>query len=222
MSADGYIRRFIPACEGYGWTGGPGFETRIVRKLNGRERRNADMDQPEHSYSLPFQGLTQLQYAPIKRMHLNRRGAWGVFLYRDPLDDTAVDELLAIAAPGQTTFQLAKESDLDGVPYSRLIRALYEPDPAEPGGALESVIQITKDGAPFASFSVDYDSGQVITSPMVGGEVLRWSGRFALWVRFVSDKLPFTIINHGADGYFIEGSIDLLEQPPPVEISSTT
>ena len=73
----GYIRRYIPTCETYGWTGGPGFSTRIVTRLNGRSRRNADWDQPVHSFTLPFQGLTQERYAPIKRMHLNRQGALG-------------------------------------------------------------------------------------------------------------------------------------------------
>ncbi len=217
MSTGSYIRRFIPTCETYGWTGGPSFNTRIVRKLNRRERRNADWDQPEHFFTLPFQGLTQAKYAPIKRMHLNRRGAWGVFLYCDRLDDTATNELFAVAEAGQDTFQLAKQSELDGVPYQRFVFALYLPDPNDPGAAMDAPVAISVDGVPTTAYTLDRDTGKVVfDSPLAGRELLTWSGRFSLWVRFESDKLPFTIVNRGAGGFFIEGSINLLEEPPPL------
>ena len=51
---------------------------------------------------------------------------------------------------------------------------------------------------------------------MTGGEALTWTGRFSLWVRFESDRLPFTIINRNADSYLIEGSINLVEEPAPL------
>lgn len=215
MSA--YVRAYIPACESYDWTGGPGFNTRIVVKQNGRERRNADWSQPQHSYSLPFQGLTQADYVPIKAMHLNRRGAWGVFLYRDPLDSVASQEVFAIAEAGQTTFQLAKQSAIDGVPYERMVRALYLPDPQNPGGVVPAPVSVRVNGAATTSYTLDPDTGVIVfASPMAGGEVLDWSGSFSLWVRFVSDRLPFTIVNRGQAGYFVEGAIDLLEMPAPV------
>lgn len=217
MSARGYIRRYIPTCETFGWTGGPGFNTRIVRKINRRERRNADWDQPEHFFILPFQGLTQQQYAPIKRMHLNRRGAWGVFLYRDRLDDTATDELFSVAQAGQTKFQLAKESELDGVPYDRMVFALYVPDADDPGAPLDAPVSILVNGTPTTAFTLDRDTGEVVfDAPMAGGELLTWSGQFSLWVRFETDRLPFTIVNRGAISYLIEGSINLIEELPPL------
>ena len=110
MSEDAYVRAYIPTCETYGWTGGPVFSTRIVTRQNGRENRNADWAQPQHEFALPFQGLTQDQYVPIKRMHLNRRGAWGVFLYRDRSDDRAVDETFAL---GDGTIDIAYGVGMD-------------------------------------------------------------------------------------------------------------
>ena len=45
---------------------------------------------------------------------------------------------------------------------------------------------------------------------------------FSIWVRFVSDKLPFTIVNRGATTFYVEGSIDLIEMAPPVQIESSS
>jgi len=222
VSDDSYLRRYIPACETYGWNGGPGFSTRIVMKQNGRERRNADWSQPQFGFSLPFQNLRhQSEYAPILQLFLNRRGAWGCFLYSNPLSDTAEDELFAVAAAGQTEFQLRMDATLDGVVFQRDVHALYEPDPDEPGAALESDIEITADGVASPGWAIDYDRGKVLApAPMTGGEELRWSGRFSHWVRFVSDRMPMSINNRSAEGFRVDGSIDLLEMPPPIEITT--
>ena len=215
-----YVQAYIKTCEAYGWSGGPGFNTRIVPKLNGRERRNADWDQPQHSYEVPFQNITQPLYAPIKQMHLHRRGAWGVFLYRDRLDWQAEDELFAVAEAGQDEFQLAKTSVIDGVAYLRYVYALYVPDPASSASsyqeAADSDVAITVDGTPTSAYTLDRDRGTVLFDPpMAGGEVLRWSGTFSLWVRFQNDKLPFSIDNRSGGQYVTNGSVQLLEMPPP-------
>lgn len=227
MSQDAYVREYIPTCETFGWTGGPVFSTRIITKANGRERRNADWSQPQHEYSLPFQGLTQSQYAPIKQMHLNRRGAWGVFLYRDRLDDRLDQTIFAIAAAGQSEFQLSKPSVIDGVEYQRNIVAAYQRDPGDPSGrlAIPSDLVIRVDGviASPADYVINPDNGKItFDTPMAGSEILDATGPFSIWVRFVSDKLPFTIINKGAKGFFVEGTIDLLEMPAPVELDSAS
>lgn len=213
-----YIRAFIPACEGFGWTGGPGFSTTIITRRNGRERRNADWSQPQHSFSLPFNALSQAQYAPVKAMHLNRQGAWGCFLYRDPLDFEAVQEVFGIGDGETTTFQLAKRSLIDGVPYYRNVYALYSP--GDDGEAIPSAPVVRINGTP-ESVSIDYDRGTVtFAEAPEEGVTLDWTGEFSVWVRFVSDRMPMTISNKGSEGFWIEGSIDLLEQPAPLEPTS--
>ena len=216
-----YLRAYIPACEGYGWEGGPEHRTSIVQLRSGRERRNAAWAQPQHFYSLPFVNITQPQYAPIKQMHMNRRGRWGVFLYRDRLDDTATDELFAVAEAGQDTFQLGKWSIIEGVSYYRHVTALYLP--GEDGSAVDADPEITVNGTPTAAFTVDHDRGVIVfDSPMSGGEMLRWSGVFSLWVRFDNDRLPFSIDNKSGGDYVVNGQVDLLEMPPPPEESSSS
>lgn len=211
-----YVRAYIKACEGFGWTGGPGFNTRIRGMANGRERRNANWDQPQHFYSLPFLNLLQSQYAPIATMFLNRKGRWGCFLYVDRRDDRAEDELFAVAEPGQDTFQLSKWSIVDGVGFSNTIHALYVPDPDSPGEALQSDITITVNGVPTADFTVDPDTGVVVfDTPFTGGDVLRWSGYFSRWVRFDNDRLPFSIDNKSGGEFVLNGTVELLEMPPP-------
>lgn len=216
-----YLRAYIAACEGYGWEGGPEHLTTIVQLRSGRERRNAAWAQPRHFYSLPFNNISQPQYAPIKQMHMNRRGRWGVFLYRDRLDYMASDEVFAVAEAGQDTFQLGKWSIIDGVSYYREVNALYLPKADGSGDAVEDDPSITVDGSPTTAFTIDHDRGIVIfDSPLSGGEVLRWTGSFSVWVRFDNDRLPFSIDNRSGGDYVVNGQIDLLEIPPPPEVTS--
>ena len=214
-----YVRAFIRACEGYGWQGGPRFSTRIVTKANGRERRNADWDQPQHQFGFPLNNIGQTQYVPVKEMHLNRRGAWGCFLFRDRLDYIADDEILATAEAGQTEFQLGKWSVIDGVAYFRKVFALFAPN--ADGTAQEADPEVTVNGSPAGAHTVDHDRGAIIfDTPMTGGEVLRWSGVFAVWVRFQSDDLPFSIDNLSGGEYIVNGMVNLVEMPPPPLLDS--
>lgn len=211
-----YLRAYIPACEGYGWEGGPEHRTNIVQLRSGRERRNAMWVQPQHFFSLPFSNISQPEYAPIKQMHMNRRGRWGVFLYRDRLDDTADDALLGVAEAGQTEFQLGKWSIIQGVSYYRHVTAMYVE--GDDGDAVPVDPEVTVDGAAAIGMTTDYDRGVIIfENPMAGGEILRWSGDFSLWVRFDNDRLPFSIDNRSGRSFVVNGQVDLLEMPPPEE-----
>lgn len=214
MSA--YRRAYIPTCESYGWDGGPGYQTTIAPLPNKHERSNADCDQPQHFFSLPFQNIDVTQYAPIKQMHMNCRGRWGRFLYRDRLDSVVDDELLAVATAGQDTFQLGKWSVIDGVEYFRHIYALLAPAP-NGKDAIEVTPVITVDGVATTDFIVDHDRGIVVfDSPMSGDEVIRWSAScFSLWVRFDNDRLPFSIDNKSGGEFVVNGTVELLEIPPP-------
>lgn len=212
-----YRRAYISTCEAFGWDGGPGFHTNIVTLANKHENANADWDQPQHFFSLPFLNILPALYTPIKQMHMNCRGRHGKFLYRDRLDYTVSDEILAIAEPGQDTFQLGKWSVIDGVSYFRHIYALYAPDDSNPGEAVEITPVITVDGDPTTAFATDYDRGELVfDAPMTGGEELRLTlSSFSLWVRFDNDRLPFSIDNKSGGEFVVNGTVDLLEMPPP-------
>lgn len=218
-----YLRKYIPACETFGWVGGPEFMTRIVEMRNGRERRNAEWANARHRFQLPYGNLESSDYAKIKSHHLVCRGRLHNFLYQDRLDHSAKAAVFGIAEAGQTAFQLGKTSELDGVSYFREVNCLYRPDPASPGDALEVVPTIMVDGTPTTAFSIDPDTGAgEFDSPLTGGEVLTWSGEFSIWVRYDNDHLPWSIDNRFASGpYAISGTVDLIEMPPPVSETSS-
>lgn len=212
-----YRRAYISTCEAFGWDGGPGYKTNIVAMANKYENRNADWDQPQHFFSLPFNNILVQLYAPIKQMHMNCRGRHGVFLYRDRLDSSVTNELLAIADAGQDTFQLGKWSVIDGVSYFRHIYALYTPNPADPGEAVEVTPVLTIDGTPTTAFTTDPDRGLLyLDTPLAGGEQVNLTlSSFSLWVRFDNDRLPFSIDNKSGYDFVVNGTVELLEMPPP-------
>lgn len=206
-----YIRSYIEACEGFGWSGGPEFNTRIVTLANGRERRNADWPQHRHRYTLPFNNIDMDAYRSIRQMFEVVRGQAGVFLYKDPLSNYADNQLFGFGDGSTTEFQLTTLSSLDGVIYQRQVNAL-------PDG---ETLLVTVDGVSEPDFTVDRDRGKVIfdTAPAVATE-LRWSGNFVVWVRFNNDWLPMSIDSRRAGGVAINGTIDLIEVPSPEEVSS--
>lgn len=207
-----YIREFIATCEAYGWNGGPQFNTLVVVMANGRERRRAQWAELQNKYTLPFQNVDPDGYRDIRRMFLVCRGQLNCFLYSDPLDREADDELLGFGTGSEDTFQLSKLSVLDGVPYQRNVYAI--PD--------DVTLTVTIDDVPTTAFTVDRDRGLLIfDAPPGNGLAIRWSGPFAVWVRFNHDWLPFSIDTRVSGEMAHNGTIDLLEMPPPeLEASS--
>lgn len=198
-----YINEVIDACEGFGWSGGPEFNTRIKVLLNGRERRNANWSQARHRYALPFQNISGTQYSAIRQMFEVCMGMLHAFQYIDPLDNVADNEEFGIGTGALETYQLSKLSAIDGVIYQREVYALAT-NPA-----------VTSNNVPIVPSFIDLDRGLVeINAPF--GEVLRWSGSFRVWVRFNQDWLPFSIDNRrGGNDYARNGQVELIEVPPP-------
>ena len=91
-----YLKAFVRPCATYGWTGGAEFKTRIVELANGRERRNADWQQPRHRYTIAFMNISREAYREIKSMQMVARGMTHAFLHRDALDFQAVNELFGV------------------------------------------------------------------------------------------------------------------------------
>ena len=197
-----YINDYIKRCPAFGWEGGPGFSTQIVDLANGRERRNAQWSRVRHKYSLPFQNIRPDAYMGIKQMHLTCRGRLHAFRFRDALDHMAIAEPFAVADGTRVTYQLLKQSVIDGVQYAREVFAVVD-------------AQVFIDGVETAAAG-DVRRGLVTFAvPPAAGAILTWSGTFDVWVRFDQDDLPFSIDNANAQGYFINGTVTLIEVPPP-------
>ena len=213
-----YLKTYIPACEGYGWTGGSEFKTRVEVLLNGRERRNGDWAQGRHKYVIPFLNLDDDGYRSVRQVFEVARGMLHAFLYFDPRDNLATNEIFAVAETGRTEYPLSKASTLDGVTYQRQINALYTPN--DNGTASQSTPVITVNGTPTA-VTVDYDRALVIFSPApTAGATLRWTGYFSVWVRFNSDWLPFSIDSRNQRTAAHNGSVELIELPAPEEVET--
>jgi len=199
---DDYIDGYIEKCPALGWQGGPGFKTLVVTLANGREKRRACWANVQHSFNLPFRNIKPAAYANIKQMHLLAMGRWGNFKFKDHLDYEAANAQFAIGDGVETVFQLGKLSALDGVFYERECYVIRS-------------AAITVNGSP-VSPTVDANRGLVtFVSPPANGAILRWTGEFALWVRFNQDDLPFSIDNKSGGQNIINGSVSLLEMPPP-------
>ena len=199
----GYIDAYLQPCPGYGWQGGPSFQTQVVQMVSGREARNAQHDNVRHQFSAPFQNITQDAYRNIKQMHLVCKGMLRCFKFRDELDYEATDEAFATGNGILKTFQLAKVSTIAGVSYSRPVYVIDGTPVIKVNGAATSV-------------TVDKDRGTITfaSAPAIGA-VISWTGNFALWVRFNQDYLPFSIDAGNGSEMFANGTVDLLEVPPP-------
>lgn len=198
-----YINAYLAPCPGYGWAGGPTFSTQIVPLMNGREKRNARWKQPRHTFSAPYQNISQEAFREVKEMFLLCRGSAFAFRFRDE-NDYQADQAQFAVADGQTSvFQLGITFSQAGRSFFREVHALVD----EP--------VITVDGVAVSSgYTVDLDRGIIeFSEPPSAGSVLRWTGDFDVWVRFATDDLNFTLDNPDATN----GSIELIEvAPPPV------
>lgn len=193
-----YLDAYLEPSPGYGWQGGPAFKTTIVTMRSGRERRNAEQEYARHSFTAPFLNIDRDAYRNIKQMHLVCRGMLHNFKFVDELDFEAENEVFAEGDGATNVFQLRKVSVVDGVSY---VRNCY----------VINAAAVTDNDVAVAP-TIDPDRGLATFSvPPVAGHVLRWTGKFAMWVRFNQDDLPFSLDNIDA----INGSISLIEDRPP-------
>lgn len=200
----------IEECPGFGWQGGPEFDT-LIRPLqsSGRNRRKARRAVVIHRYVIPYQNIPVAAYINIKRMHMAMWGSLHTFLHHDELDDTADNEQFGVGDGTTTVFQLKKTYDPGGgATYDWTIT---KPDVSGALGGGPVVIFI--DGAPYAA-SVNALTGEVDfgSSPPDVGEVLTWSGMHYVCVRFNQDDLPFSIDNKSGHAFITNGSFGLIEE----------
>lgn len=198
-----YLNAYIEPCPAYGWTGAPGFQTRVVEMLSGRERRNADWAQPRHRYSISFLNISKIEHLAIKKMVLVCRGKLHAFRFRDQLDYEAQDEIFGVGDGTTTEFQLRKVSTVDGLDYERYVYAIVSAEITDNGSAASPTIDMERGVAIFA------------VAP-IAGHVLRWTGIFDIWVRFAEDYNPFSLDNPDA----VNGMLNLIEVQPPEEVTS--
>jgi uncharacterized protein (TIGR02217 family) len=118
-----YINSYLKPCPGYGWAGGPTFSTELVSLMNGREKRNARWKQPRHTFSAPFQNISQQAFREIKAMFVNCQGMAKAFRFRDENDYEADDVQFAVG-DGGSTYQMGVVEVVGDHSYVREVYAL--------------------------------------------------------------------------------------------------
>lgn len=186
----------LDPCIAYGFSGGPEFSTRVTTLKNAHERRNANWAQPRHRYTAPFENIKPTEYAEIKRLFMACRGMAYGFLFKDPLDYSALLESLGITPAGSSPVQLVKVSTAAGESFVRTITrplatgfVLYQAGVAK-AGTLDPLTGIFTP-----------------TTAWTAAASLTWSGEFRIPVRFASDWLPFSY----DDLLAVNGSVELVE-----------
>lgn len=190
----------IEPTPGFGFQGGPTFQTTINPLASGAEKRNADWDQCRHKYTAPFKNISNEAYLKIKKVFLICRGRAHTFLHRDWADFNASNEAFGVGDGVTTVFQLSKLSvDTSGGAY---LRVITKPD----AGA-----SIRADGSPVAPAVSQTDGTVTFLAAPAEGVVLTWSGEFFVHVRFDNDSLPFSLDDKSSGAFVTNGSVDLLE-----------
>lgn len=201
-----YINVFLDNCLAYGFAGGPVFSTQIVEMQNGRERRNAKWAEAKHKYSGNYNNLRKEQYENIKKIHLITKGSLSALKFIDPLDNELRDEIIAVGDNTTKEFQVIKNYSLagTGLNYARSIFGLVVEDDFKV--TINNIVQNP------GSYSIKINQGKIVfnTAPLSGG-VIRVTGKFFVWVRFVEDELLFSLDNINATN----ASINLIEVAPP-------
>lgn len=197
----GFYAIEIEECPGFGFSGGPEFQTDIQNIVNGHESRNADWAICRHKYTAPFTNISDEQYANIKKVFLIARGRCHSFLLKDWGDFKASNEQFAVGDGVTKVFQLKKVSTLAGT------SATYERTISRPLAGVQIFVAGVLAGA-----VVSLTSGTVTfaVAPAIGAP-LTWSGEFRVQVRFDIDYLPFSLDQIREGGFARNGSIDLIE-----------
>lgn len=190
----------IPSVPGFGFTGGPEFQTNIQNIASGREKRNADWAICRHKYSAPFKNISEEAYRAIKGVFLVMRGRTHTFLHRDWGDFSAVDEPFGAGDGATTLFYLSKVSTVaGGGSYTRLV------DKPDAG------VTVKVNGVITAASVSQLDGSVAFSAAPASGAVLTWSGEFFVHVRFDMDYLPFSLDDKNSGGFVTNGSVDLIE-----------
>lgn len=149
-----YLNITFQQCAGYGWQGGPTFKTQVVPMASGRERRNAQIDQPQYAFQAPYQNIKREAYQGVKDLFAVCRGMLHCFKFRDELDYVADAWQFGTGDGIATVFQLGKVVAVGPLSYKTDVYVVDNLDPDAPAPA------ITVNGTPTAG-TVDYDRGTV-------------------------------------------------------------
>ena len=188
----------LPPVYSYGFTGGPSFDTRVVRMDGGGEQRVQVQQEPIWRWSATRENVSAIAGADpegIRDWFLARRGALYGFLFIDPFDFQMPDtEIIGYGDGATTVFPFRKKYDdpgsLSGRRFSRRIVPLTgiasEAEAALLGVATgEDISPTVKVNGISAGHTVSQARGEVrFDSPPATDAIITAGGFFCVPVRF--------------------------------------
>lgn len=180
----------------------PMFSTNIKTAVSGRELRRANYTLPLFTIGLQYEFLRdtveQNEFKTLLAFFLARGGAFDSFLFNDPDDGRASNELLGIGDGVTTTFQLARSFGGFSEPVCNVANVAIGPNMWAVQG---DTPMWTNDSAAMWSAAPNYLPGTdfnvsatgLVTfavAPPAAAE-LRWSGEYYYRCRFLHDQQDY-------------------------------
>lgn len=164
-------------------SGGPQWNTTIVRVDSGYEQRNQPWAEDLATWDVGSFVTTHAEMAVLLDFFQGVQGRLHAWRFTDPKDSTVVNQLIGTGNGVQTTYQLTKSYGSGG--YTKVIRK-----PVKAEVTVAGVVQIQG-----TAYTLDTTTGVVTFLaghiPAAGQEV-RWTGEFDKPARFDVDQLTIT------------------------------
>jgi len=182
-------------------SGGPHFDTSIIRNVSGREVRFANLQNACQKYVIKSCHLTTLELNQFNAFFRNTKGAAIGFCMKDYSDHTATDQILRPETNAPLMYKLFKEYVYSDQKY---LRRIFKP-------ISESVKLKTTDQDEVHA-EIDYDSGVLtLNNPLPEEMELTANFSFYVPVRFKDDYFNYSICK---DGSIMLEDIELIEVMP--------
>lgn len=208
-----HLTEVFPAAFSYGSTRRPLYSTTVVRAASGMTERNSHWDYPLHIFNVPLTNRSQAQQEDLLEYWHAAGGQAHTFNMIDPSEDRTCsmltspsqsDQSLGAATAGQTDFQLVKAYTRGGrTQYRKITRPIDATVLIEVNSVLQTVT---------TDYTIDALGVISFVTPMTGGEIIKWGGRFYTPVAFGTDDVSYVMHNvNQTVGFITDASIDLIE-----------
>jgi uncharacterized protein (TIGR02217 family) len=175
------------------------FNTQIFTSLNGSEFRHALYATPKTTFKLSLINLIREaqadQLADFLGFLCSTKGQYGAFLYDNPTDNSAVNDLISMGDGSTTAFQLARIYGGAAGSIREIVQSVNTVDGIYANGELINSGGYSVDDAGIVTFLVAPPADYRLT----------WSGRFYYRCRFTQD------------GFDIEQQVSTLHQASDIE-----
>jgi len=193
----GFIDQRMSVRVASGFIGGPEWSTNINTLASGRESRNKLWQYPRHHYTANVGAFTAADIQELRAIFYTCAGQWGAFRFQDLVDFNAVSESFPVAVGTLTPAQLIKTYTFGPQSAVRQIQAPVS----------GSVTVLDSDGITSIAGTCDYTTGLFTPTSNWPHSTAIWSGKFDVWVRFMSDYGSFTAVRPE----LLTADIELLE-----------